>query len=138
LALSDLETMMDGILTALSSGLPLLLLHFAAASVLLGIGIFVHLAMTPFREMALVEGGNVAAATVLAGTSVALALPIAASLATSPLLIDILIWGAIGLVVQLLVFSAASLLMKDLRPRIERGELAPAIVLVGWQLAFGA
>jgi putative membrane protein len=128
---------MDAVIVAVSSGLPLLLLHFVAAALLLAAGIGLHLAMTPFRELALVDAGNSAAATVLAGTSIALALPIAASLATSPLLVDILLWGAVGLVVQLLVYAVASRLLRDLGGRIAKGEMAPAIVLVAWQIAFG-
>ncbi|MFD2263349.1 DUF350 domain-containing protein [Lacibacterium aquatile] len=120
---------------ALTSGLPLLLLHLAAASILLVVGAIIHLWLTPFRERELVAEGNSAAATVMATTAVALAMPIAATLATSLSLVDILIWGAVGLIVQLLVFVAASLALPNLKARIEAGENAAAITLGGWQIA---
>jgi putative membrane protein len=122
-------------ITALTSGLPLLVLHLGAAALLLIVGAIIHLWLTPFRERELVSQGNSAAATVMATTAVALAMPIAATLATSLSVVDILIWGTVGLIVQLAVFSAASLALGNLKARIERGEVAAAITLGGWQIA---
>jgi putative membrane protein len=126
---------MDAILETLSTGLPVLLLQFAVALALLGLGAAVYTAVTPFHEFRLVREGNVAAGVALAGTLVALAIPIAATLATSLVTLDILIWGLVALVVQLLVFLLASRLIPGLRAMIERDNPAAACVLVGVQLA---
>jgi putative membrane protein len=102
---------------------------------LLGLGAAVYTAITPFHEFRLVRGGNVAAGIALAGTVVALAIPLAATLATSLVTLDILVWGLVALLLQLLTFFVASRLIPGLRDMIEADNPAAACVLVGVQLA---
>jgi putative membrane protein len=128
---------MDVILETLRAGLPLLVLQFAITLALLALGIAVYMAITPFHEARLIREGNAAAGLVLGGALVALAMPLAATLATSALTLDILIWGFVALVVQLLAFLLASLLLRGLRGMIEEGNVAAAAALVGLQLAVG-
>lgn len=124
------------VLDSLGTGLPVLLLHFAASLALLGIGIAVYMAITPFNERRLVAAGNTAGGIALGGTVVALSLPLAATLATSTAALDILLWGSVALVLQLLALLVAAVLVKDLRGHIEAGNVASAVTLVGIQLAF--
>ena len=126
---------MDTIFSTLSTGLPVLLLQFALALGLLALAAAVYVAITPFHEIALARAGNPAAGLVFAGTLIALAIPLAATLATSLVTLDILIWGLVALVIQLLAFAAATALVRDLRALIEAGNVAAACVLVGIQLA---
>ncbi|MFT8245384.1 DUF350 domain-containing protein [Roseomonas sp. BN140053] len=126
---------MDVILEALRAGLPVLVTQFAVTLALLCIGVAVYMAITPFHEMRLIRAGNIAAGIVLAGTLVSLALPLAATLATSRATLDILIWGLVALVIQLLAFSACTVLIRGLRGMIEDGNAAVACTLVGIQLA---
>ena len=126
---------MDSILAALQEGLPVLVGQFAVTLALLGLGIACYMLLTPFDERRLVREGNVAAAIVVAGTLIALALPLAATLASSILTLDILLWGLVALVIQLLTFLAATALIRGLRGMIESGNVAAAIVLIGIQLA---
>ncbi len=123
------------ILATLGSGLPVLALQFAVALALLAVGAMIYMALTPFNERALIAAGNAAAGLVLAGTLVALAIPIAATLATSQITLDILIWGIVALVIQLATFRLAALLVPNLRAMIEQGNIAAACVLTGIQLA---
>ncbi|HYD31641.1 MAG TPA: DUF350 domain-containing protein [Azospirillaceae bacterium] len=123
------------LLTTLETGLPVLLGHFLATLTLLGLGVVLYMAITPFHERRLVGEGNVAAGVVLAGTVVALAIPLAATLATSYAVLDILLWGAVALVIQLLAFGIATLMLGGLRERIEAGNTAAASALVGVQIA---
>lgn len=123
------------ILDSLETGLPVLALHLAATLLLLGLGIAGYMAITPFHERRLVAAGNPAAGLVLGGTVVALAVPLAATLATSVTALDILIWGAVAVLFQLAAFAAATLLVRDLRARIEAGNAAAAMTLVGVQIA---
>ena len=126
---------MDSIAATLQQGLPLLVGQFLTALALLGIGIACYILVTPFNEQRLVRQGNVAAGIVVAGTLVALALPLAATLATSYHALDILLWGVVALVIQLATFVVATALMRDLRAMIEAGNVAAALVLVGIQIA---
>ncbi len=126
---------MDSIAATLLQGLPVLLGQLAATLMLLGIGMACYIAITPFNEWRLMREGNVAAGVVIAGTLVALAMPLAATLATSVLVLDIVLWGLVSLVVQLLTFVAASAMIRGLRGMIEAGNVAAALVLVGIQIA---
>ena len=126
---------MSGILDVLGTGLPVLVLQFAVTLALLGAGAAIYMALTPFHERALIAAGNTAAGIVLAGTLVALAIPLAATLATSQVTLDILIWGTVALAIQLATFRLAALLVPGLRTMIEQGNTAAACVLTGIQLA---
>ncbi len=95
---------------ALSYGLPALLAHFGLVLGLLIVGIFVYMAVTPFHERELMRAGNTAAATVLGGALVALAIPLAALLATTGPLLDILVWGIVAVILQLVTVMVVSLL----------------------------
>lgn len=125
------------ILGALGSGLPMLLLQFVLVLVLLVIGIFIYMAVTPFHERELLRTGNPAAATVIGGALVALAIPLAALLATTGALLDILIWGIVAILLQLLTVTIVSHLLRGMRIKIEEGQVAAAIPLVAAQISIG-
>ncbi|MDJ0389546.1 DUF350 domain-containing protein [Roseomonas sp. E05] len=126
---------MDVILETLRAGLPVLAAQFMLTLALLAVGVAVYMLITPFHEMRLIRAGNTAAGIVLAGTLIALALPLAATLATSRFTLDILIWGLVALIVQLLVFAGAALLIRGLRGMIEEDNVAAAWMLAGIQIA---
>lgn len=123
------------IVDSLGTGLPVLLLHLAATLALLALGVAGYMVITPFHERRLVAAGNPAAGIVLGGTLVALAVPLAATLATSSAALDILVWGAVAVLFQLIAFAVAALLVRDLRAQIEAGNTAAAMTVVGIQLA---
>src|SRR5208337_1967874 len=134
-----MNTASDGsasaILDALGSGLPMLLLQFVLVLALLVAGIFLYMAVTPFHERQLLRNGNPAAATVLGGAVVALAIPLAALLATTGALLDILVWGVVALLLQLLTLVVMLHLLRGMRAMIEAGQVAAAIPLVAAQLS---
>jgi putative membrane protein len=133
-----MNTASDGsgsILSALGQGLPMLLLQFVLVLVLLIVGIAIYMAVTPFRERELLRQGNAAAATVLGGALVALAIPLAALLATTGALLDIVVWGVVALLLQLLTVAVVFQLLRGMRTMIEAGQVAGAIPLVAAQLA---
>jgi putative membrane protein len=127
----------SAILDALGSGLPMLLLQFVLVLALLVAGIFIYMAITPFHERELLRNGNPAAATVLGGALVALAVPLAALLATTGALLDILVWGVVAVLLQLLTVAIVSHLFRAMRVIIEAGQVAGAIPLVAAQLSIG-
>jgi putative membrane protein len=123
------------VVESLGSGLPILLLHFVTTLALLALGAFIYMGVTPFRERSLIATGNSAAGLVLAGAVVALAIPLAATLATSQLWLDIVLWGLVAIALQLGSYIIIVALFRDLRARIEQGNVAAATALVGVQLA---
>ncbi len=128
-------SLFGGIISALGTGLPHLLVQFVVAVVLLTVGVAVYMAVTPFRERELIEEGNTAAGVMLCGGIVAMAIPIAATLATSWLVLDIVVWGAVAVLLQLLTIVAVSLLFHRFRVMIQQGNVAAALAVVGTQLA---
>jgi len=54
---------MDSYLQTLAYGLPALLLHLAALTVIYVAGITIYVKLTPHKELELVQNGNIAAAT---------------------------------------------------------------------------
>jgi len=127
----------SAILDALGSGLPMLLLQFLLVLALLVAGIFIYMAVTPFHERELLRDGNPAGATVLGGALVALAIPLAALLATTGAFLDILVWGVVAVLLQLLTVAILLHLLRGMRASIEAGQVAAAIPLVAAQIAIG-
>jgi putative membrane protein len=130
-------TLLGRITGALGVGLPHLLLQFVIALGLLAAGVAIYMAVTPFRERQLIAGGNIAAGVVLAGAITGLAVPIAATLATTAFVPDLVIWGGVAVLLQLLVILAVSLVFHHLRATIQRGNVAAALVLAATQIAVG-
>lgn len=132
-----MENTFSLIFSSLSTGLPILLLDFAVTLLLLWIGVYLYEAITPFNDRKLIAAGNAAAGTVLGGAIVAMAIPLAATLATSRAVLDILVWGIVGVILQLIAVTLAMLLVKPLRGMIEAGNVAAALILAGIQISIG-
>ena len=126
---------MDPILQRLLNGFPTLLLHFSVTMAMLGIGIWVYQLITPWDEIKLIRQGNSAAASSFAGAILGLAIPLAICMATSVGVLDIILWGLVALVIQLLAFRLADLLLKDLPKRIEAGEMGASILVIAVKLS---
>ena len=128
---------MDPVLQSLISGLPTLVVQFAAAAAVYVAGIAAYARLTPYHELDLVRNGNVAAAVTLGGALIGLALPVGATLARSLSVADILVWGAVAAVMQAAAFGLASLMLRELPARVERGDLAAALVAASVQVSVG-
>jgi putative membrane protein len=120
---------------AFATGFPITLMHAAVTVVILFIGAGLYILMTPHREISLIREGNAAAALSLGGVMVGLSIPLAVSLHASTSLIEIGIWGASTVVVQLLIFRLVDMLLRGLPQRIQDGEVAAAALLVGAKLS---
>ncbi len=64
-----------------------------------------------------------------------LALPLAFCMASSVNLLDIVIWGIVALVIQLLAYRIGDALVKGLPARIESGEIGAALLVAAIKLA---
>src|SRR6185437_4964618 len=125
----------SAILDAIGSGVPFLLTQLLASIALLAIGAAIYTAVTPFRERVLMAAGNVAGGVVFAGAVIALSLPLAAILATSSRLLDILVWGLFALVLQLVTLAVISFVFRNVRGAIEGGNIAAAVGVAAAQIA---
>jgi putative membrane protein len=125
-------------LDAWASGFPLTLLHLGVALLILAAGAALYALITPHREIQLIREGNAAAALSFAGVLVGIALPLAFALAASSSVLEIVLWGATTIVVQLALFWVVDLVLRGLPQRIKQGEVAAAALLVGAKLAVAA
>jgi putative membrane protein len=119
------------------SGLPVLIVDLGVTTVLLLCGIALYVSIAPYHELRLVRQGNVAAAIVLAGQSLALAIPLAAMMANSVNVPDILVWGVVTIILQFVAIVAARLVIPHLPSLIAKGEIAPALLLASGQIIAG-
>jgi putative membrane protein len=102
---------------------------------MLALGTVIYVMLTPYHEIDLIRQGNKSAALSFGGVLVGLAIPLAASLKGSVNAYDILIFGALALVLQLLAYRIADLVLKDLPERIKADETGAAIMLVSIKLS---
>ncbi len=119
---------------AFATGFPITLLHAGVTLLMLVLGSVLYAFMTPHKEITLIREGNSAAALSLGGVFVGLAIPLAVSLKASTSVVEIMIWGAATIAVQLLVFRVTDMILKGLPERIQEGEVAAAALLVGAKL----
>jgi len=122
-------------LQAFAAGFPITLLHGGLTVLFLILGAALYILLTPHREIALIREGNVAAAMSLGGVLLGLAIPLSISLTASTSLVEIVIWGASTVAVQLLVFRIVDLILHGLPQRIQEGEMASATLLFAAKLA---
>lgn len=120
---------MQPVLHSLAAGLPVFLLHLATALAVWLVALWVYLRLTPHDEMTLIREGNSAAAVSLGGAALGLAIPLALCLHSSVNVWDIVLWGAVTLIVQIVAFRLVDFALKGLPARIERGEMAAALFL---------
>ena len=126
---------MDGAIQSFLSGIPFLLTHFGVTIVMLVVGAFIYIKITSRDEMALIRDGNNAAAVSLSGAILGLAIPLAFCMANSVNVYDIVIWGLVTLVIQLVTFWIIDLWLRDLSRKIEDGQVGTAILLASVKLA---
>jgi putative membrane protein len=85
--------------------------------------------ITPYNELKLIKDGNVAAAISMSGSVLGFTVPLAAAIAHSVHPWDMMLWGVIAALVQLLVYVAVRFTLLNVTRRIPDGQIATGIVL---------
>jgi len=119
---------------AFGAGFPVTLLHAGLTLALLVLGVVIYSFLSPHKEVQLIREGNQAAAISFGGVLLGLAIPLAAALAASPSIVEIVLWGAAVVAVQLLAFRLIDMLLTGLPQRIQEGESAAAALLAAAKL----
>jgi putative membrane protein len=119
------------------AGFPDFLLYFVLALALLALFVTIYVRVTAYREIALIREGNIAASISLSGALIGLVLPLASAIAHSVSPLDMVAWGVIALVVQLVVYVITSRLVPHFREAIEAGRAAPAMLLAALSVSVG-
>src|ERR1700755_2142872 len=111
------------------AGLPAFLVYFCTAIVCVVVYLFVYTRITPHDEFKLIRDNDPAAAIALGLSLVGFALPVVSAIAHSANVMDCLIWSAIALIVQVIVYYLVKIPVPDLSAKIAGGQMAPAIWL---------
>lgn len=129
---------MEAVIQGFVAGFPILMLHSSITIALLALGVVIYMKVTPYDDIGLIRDGNTAAAVSMAGAVLGLGLPLAFSMAASVSVWEVLIWGPVTLILQLVAYRLTDAILRDLPRRIVDGEVAPAIFLVSIKLAVAA
>lgn len=111
--------------------------YFVAAIAFVAVFCLVYLWITPYSELKLIKEGKVAPAISFGGALIGFVLPLNSAITHSVGFIDMLIWAAIALVVQIIVFSFVRLMFRNLVKEIENNHVAAATLLASFSIAIG-
>ncbi len=115
---------------AFVSGFPDFIIQLGVALGLFVASLIIYVLMTPHRELDLIRAGNPSASLAFGGVVVGLAIPLGSCLAHSFGMWDLLIWGIVTLLIQLLAFRFADIFLRGLPRRIAEGDVAAAVFLM--------
>ena len=113
------------------------LAYLGVSLVLLGLFVAIYIRITPYREIALIREGNMAASFSLSGAMLGFIVPLAAAVEHSVSLVDMAIWGVIAMAVQLAAFVAAKLTIPSITQDIPAGKGAQGFFLGTLSLGVG-
>ncbi|MBC3812063.1 DUF350 domain-containing protein [Undibacterium aquatile] len=121
----------------LTYALPAFISHFISSMILLLLFVTIYIRITPYKEITLIRSGNMAAAASLSGSILGYSIALASAIANSVNLQDMLIWGCIALLVQLLAYFAARVMLPGLVLDIPENKVASGIFLGAISLSMG-
>ena len=112
-------------------------IYLAVAVALLAIFIAIYIRVTPYREIALIREGNMAASFSLSGSLLGFIVPLAAAIQHSVNLLDMAMWGVIAMLVQLAAFVVVKLLIPTLTQDIPANKTSTGFFLGSISLGVG-
>jgi putative membrane protein len=117
--------------------LPDFALFFSVSLGLVGIYLLVYTLATSHNEFGLIRQNNIAAALSLGLSLTGFALPLSSAVVHANTIPDLMIWGIVAIIVQLIVYVLVRIVLPNLSARIAAGELAAALFLGAASLAAG-
>lgn len=115
------------------------LAYVGVALLMWAIGIFLMEITTKNKEWKLIKNGNKTASYVFLGRIVGLAIVLYSAISNSISLIDLLIWGAIGIIAQIVFFYLAEWLTPkfNITKAIDDNVESVGILLMGLAISIG-
>jgi putative membrane protein len=117
--------------------LPSFLAYFLGALALLFAFAWIYQRVTAYDEARLISEGNQAAALTLGSALLGFAMPLASVIAHSVNWLDMIIWGVVAAIVQVLVYGAARFFTPAIGEHVAAGRIAPAATLAAVAIAVG-
>ncbi len=128
-----MSELFGGFLASLSE----FLIFFVAASVLTIVFVVIYTRVTRHDELALIKKNSTAASIAFAGSLIGFALPLASTMIHSVTVVEMVLWGVVALIVQVLVYLLIRLPMPRISERIEADEVAAGIWLGACSMVAG-
>ena len=113
------------------------LIFFIAAAVLTILFVVIYTRVTRHDELALIKKNSTAAAIAFSGSLIGFALPLASTMINSVTVVEMVLWGMVALIVQVLVYLLIRLPMPRISERIEADEVAAGIWLGACSMVAG-
>ena len=120
-----------------SAGVTAHLVYFGIAIVAVIVFVAIYIAVTPHREFTLIRENNVAAAISLGGALLGYTIPLAKAVSQSEGIHDMLVWGGVALVAQLVAYGVARMILPKLSAEVSEGKVAPAVFLSACAVCVG-
>ena len=111
--------------------------YLAVSLALLAAFVAIYIRVTPYREIALIREGNMAAAFSLSGSLLGFIVPLTSAIQHSVSVGDMAIWGGIAMLVQIAAFVVARLLIPSIVQDIPAGKQAQGLFLGALSLGVG-
>jgi putative membrane protein len=113
------------------------LIYLGISLALLGLFLAIYVRITPYREIALIREGNMAAAYSLSGAMLGFVVPLASAVEHSVNPVDMAVWGVIALLIQLGAFMLTRLMLPNITADIPAGKQAAGFFLGAVSLGVG-
>ena len=113
------------------------LVYLAVSLAFLGLFVAIYIRITPYRELTLIRDGNMAASFSLSGALLGFIIPLSAAVRYSVSLVDMAIWAALALVVQLCAFVAVKVMIPTFSHDIVAAKSAQGFFLGAFSLGVG-
>ncbi len=128
-----MSELFGGFLASLSE----FLIFFVAAALLTIVFVVIYTRVTRHDELALIKKNVTAAGIAFAGSLIGFALPLASTMINSVTVVEMVLWGVVALIVQVLVYFLIRLPMPRISERIEADEVAAGIWLGACSMVAG-
>lgn len=112
-------------------------LHLAVAIALVGGFLLAYMRTTPHDEWPLIQKGNVAAAIGLGGALIGYAIVLSRAITYSDGVLEVVLWGLIGLAVQVAGHVLLARFMPRLYAAIEQDDVAAGIMKAAVAITLG-
>ena len=111
--------------------------YLAVSLAYLAVFVALYIRVTPYREIELIRGGNMAAAFSLSGSILGFIVPVCSAIQHSVSLVDMAIWGLIAMLVQIGAFVAARLMIPSVTDDIPANKTSVGFFMGSLALGVG-
>lgn len=113
------------------------LIDFIIATFLVGLYLLIYTFVTAHNEFALIRRNVLSASLALGLSLVGFAVPLSSAVVNTNTLVDLVFWGVVAIVVQILAYFLVRLIIPGLTRRIAEGEVGTAVFLGAVSLTAG-